>query len=59
MQGNYILINQNWHLVTQPELWEQCKSEEQYFHTLRERQLKKPQTILVGVTGKGKEELGF
>lgn len=40
MDGNYIKVGNNWLLVTQPELWAACKSEDEYFRTLRERQKK-------------------
>lgn len=42
MEGNYIKISNNWHHITRPELWATCKSEQEYFRTLREQQKKVP-----------------
>lgn len=59
MDGNYIISGNFYFQITQPELWEKCKTEKEYFAVLKEQQLKKIKTLLPGITGKGKEELGF
>lgn len=48
MQGNYIKVGNNWLLITQPELWESCTSENAYFRILAERQkkVKEPDFII-------------
>lgn len=38
MNGNSIKIGKNVCQITQPELWAECETEEQYFSILRERQ---------------------
>lgn len=38
MKGSSINSGKNVYQITQPELWAECETEEQYFAILRERQ---------------------
>jgi hypothetical protein len=59
MDGQYLKINNQWHEITQPELWAKCQTEKEYFRIVKEQQQKKRKTLLPGLTGTGSDELGF
>lgn len=40
MNGNYTHLGKVPVIITQPELWATCRTEDEYFRTLKQRQVK-------------------
>lgn len=38
MTGNAVKIGTNWYPITNPGLWQACRTEDEYFRILRDRQ---------------------
>lgn len=40
MTGNAVKIGSTWYPITQPKLWQACRTEQEYFKVLAERQMR-------------------